>query len=258
MYTFNFKPDSKVEVNDIHHFLKVISPPQIPFAQELIQTMSLGDGTTIVRHTGIYSDIVIQLECNFLAEKREEYLSLRADIDKYFGDKKGLLELSEDQSHYWKVKDVVINSGTRILGRASDLTIDFTCEPYRYFKTYSKPIEAVIGNHIEFNNFFSPSFPIYKIYNDSVNATSLSISNNGKALTITNPFKGSKTVSYLEINTEWNYLKAVYTDGSFEYVTGKTSGSFADLRFKSGINDVTSSIDVGSCRIEVKREYREL
>lgn len=267
MYTFKFQPNSKVQTNGIG-FLKVSTSPVIPFAEEVTQEITLGDGTVKVIHTGVYKDIDIDIECNFISETREQYLAYKTTIDRYFGDKQGILELSEDRSHYWKVKNVSISAGSRVLKRATDLTITFTCEPYRYFKEYSAPINAVTGDLIALNNSFEPSFPIYKIYNDSENANLISISNNGKQLLIKNPFK-SKTsvsdeggheikVSYIEVDTQWNYLKTVFEGDIFEYRTIDTSGSFADIRFKSGVNEVKVDIDIGSCRVEIQREYREL
>lgn len=268
MYTFNFQPDNGYRGNDITELLMVTTPPVIPFAQEVLQSMQLGDGTTVYRHTGVYQDITIQLNCNFIVETREKFMPTKTLISRYFGDRKGKLSLCEDLDHYWKVKDVSVVEGARTLGVASDVSLNFTCDPYRYFKEYSTPIDAVTGDLIALNNSFEQSFPIYKIYNDSENANWISISNNGKQLLIENPFK-SKTsvsdegdheikVSYIEVDTQWNYLKAVFEGDIFEYRTIDTSGSFADIRFKSGVNEVKVDIDIGSCRVEIQREYREL
>lgn len=266
MYTFKFQPNAPVQNNGIG-FLKVSTSPVIPFPEEITNEITLGDGTKIVRHTGIYSDIDIKVECNYIAETREKYLAYKNAIDRYFGDKQGLLELSEDRAHYWKVKNVSIDAGQRALKRATDLTITFTCDPYRYFKEYSQPVAFVTGEKTIFNNFYEPSYPIYKIYNDSSNAKTITITNNNKSLTITDPFKGrsisaeegekKQEVLYLELDTYWNTLKTVY-DGSYEYQTIKTSGSFADIRLGTGINEIIVDIDLGSCRVEVQREYREL
>ena len=221
MYTFNFQPNNGYRGNDISELLMVTTPPVIPFAQELVQSMQLGDGTTTVRHTGIFQDIVIPLHCNFIVESREKYLHAKSIIDRYFGDRSGKLELCEDISHYWKVKDISITEGTRIYGVATDLDINFTCEPYRYFKEYSKPVSIITGEKIVFNNIYEPSYPIYKIYNDSKNAKLITISNNGKSLSIKNPFQESgvvaeegtryKEVKYIEIDTYWNTLKLFMT-----------------------------------------------
>lgn len=266
MYTFNFQPDNGYRGNDITELLMVTTPPVIPFAQELLQSMQLGDGTTVYRHTGVYQDITIQLNCNFIVETREKFMPAKTLVSRYFGDRQGKLSLCEDLDHYWKVKDVSIVEGARTLGVASDVSLHFTCDPYRYFKEYSQPVAFVTGEKTIFNNFYELSYPIYKIYNDSSNAKTITITNNNKALSITDPFKGrsisaeegekTQEVLYLELNTYWNTLKTVY-DGSYEYQTIKTSGSFANIRFGTGINEVIVDIDLGSCRVEVQREYRE-
>lgn len=257
MYTFNFQPDNGYRGNDITELLMVTTPPVIPFAQELLQSTKLGDGTTVYRHTGIYQEIVIQLDCNFIVETREKFMPAKTLINRYFGDRKGKLSLCEDLDHYWKVKDISVEEGTRTLGVASDVSLSFTCDPYRYFKEYSQPVAFVTGEKTIFNNFYEPSYPIYKIYNDSSNSKTITITNNGKSLSITDPFKGRQEVLYLELDTYWNTLKTVY-DGSYDYQTIKTSGSFSNIRFGTGINEVIVDIDLGSCRVEVQREYREL
>lgn len=259
MYTFNFQPDNGYRGNDISELLMVATPPVIPFPQELLQSMQLGDGTAVYRHTGVYQDIIIQIECNFVVEKREQFLPAKSLIDSYFGDRQGKLSLCEDNNHYWKVKDITIKEGARTLGRASDVTLNFTCEPYRYFTEYSEPQSFVSGEKSIFNNPYAPATPVYKIYNDSENATRLWILNNGNQLEIYNPFtpEGDKKVSYIEISTQWNYMKAVFSDDSYEYRTIDTRGSFADIRFDTGVNEVEVGIDIGAVRVEVERGYKE-
>lgn len=259
MYTFNFQPDNGYRGNDITELLMVTTPPVIPFPQELIQQMQLGDGTTVVRHTGVYQDILITLDCNFIVKEREQFLDAKTLIDSYFGDRQGKLSLCEDRTHYWRVKDVSIMEGQRTLGVASDVTVNFTCEPYRYFKEYSELVQFTSGEKTIFNNPYVPALPIYRIYNDSENATRLWILNNGKQLEVYNPFtpNGTKKVSYIEINTQWNYLKAIFSDSSFQYRTINTKGSFADIRFGTGINEVEVGIDIGAVRVDVERGYKE-
>ena len=267
MYTFNFQPDNGYRGNDITELLMVTTPPVIPFAQELLQSMQLGDGTSVYRHTGIYQDIVISLECNFVVDNRSKFMYAKSLIDEYFGDRQGKLELCEDRDHYYKVKDVSIVEGSRTLGLASDVTVNFTCDPYRYFKEYSKPVNMVTGETHIFNNPYTQSYPIYKIYNDSENATILTISNNGKQLVITNPFtpkgisaeegSGFQKVLYVIVDTQWNTFAVQYDGGSLDYQTIKTSGSFADIRFKNGVNEILVTSNIGSCRVEIQREYRE-
>lgn len=258
MYTFKFQPTSGTE-EDIMTWLKVSKSPIIEYAQEVVIETSLGDGTTLYRHTGVYKEVKIKIECNFIAPSRETFIAHQTKLEKYFGDKQGLLELSEDRDHYWKAVNVDIQAGERSLKRASLVTITFTCEPYRYFKEYSKPQSFVSGQKTIFNNPYAPATPVYKIYNDSENATRLWIMNNGKQLEIFTPFspEGGKAVSYIEINTQWNYLKAVFNDSSYEYRTIDTKGSFADIRFGMGINEVEVGIDIGAVRVEVERGYKE-
>ena len=52
-------------------------------------------------------------------------------------------------------------------------------------------------------------------------------------------------------------MKAVFSDGSYEYRTIDTRGSFADIRFNTGVNEVEVGIDIGAVRVEVERGYKE-
>ena len=132
MYKFRFTPDSKVQfVQNIMDLIKVSERPIIPIAEEIVDTSTLGDGTTSYRHTGVYKDREIPIKCNFVTKNKNEYLHVFSQVQKYFNGNKGKLELtSDDDEHYWKVKHIEYSISARALGRGSEFTITFICDPF--------------------------------------------------------------------------------------------------------------------------------
>ncbi len=257
MYKFRFTPDSKVQfVQNIMDLIKVSERPIIPIAEEIVETSTLGDGTTSYRHTGVYQDREIPVTCNFVTKNKNEYLHIFSQVQKYFNGNKGKLELtSDDDEHYWKVKHIEYSISSRALGRGSEFTITFICDPFRYLNKYARPYSLVSGETVEFANFYEVAYPVYRIYNTSQNAKQITIKCNGNTFYIYNPF--SANVEYFDINTEESYMKTVYKNGQYEYTTLKTSGSFDGLKFNYGSNSVNISVDIGALRVEIMRNYRE-
>ena len=266
MYHFRFTPDTPVQFvqNNIMDLIKVSNRPTIPLAEEIVESSTLGDGTSSYRHTGVYSDREIELTCNFVSTKREDYLNIYSEVQKYFNGNKGILELtSDDPNHFWKVKNVEFNISSR--GRiGSEFTINFICEPYRYLNVYARPYHIITGEKVEFANFYEIAYPTYRIYNTSTNAELITIKSNGSYFTIKNPFtpyqitdEETLQVEYLELNSEQSYLKTYYENDVASYQTLKTSGSFDKLKFEYGSNSVEITVDIGALNIEVLRNYRE-
>lgn len=259
MYHFRFTPENKLRyTQNIMYLLKVSERPVIPMAEEIVETSTLGDGTTSYRHTGVYQDRKIPIKCNFVLNSKKEYLDRIYKIQQYFNGNKGILELtSDDREHYWKVKNVTFDIDSRDFGRGSEFTITFICEPYRYVNKYSRPYNIVSGKKVELANYYETAYPIYRLYNTSMNAKNITINCNGNNFTITNPFNGTSDISYVEINTENSYMKTYYKNGTYKYDTLKTSGSFGGLKFNYGSNNVLITTDIGAIRAEIIRNYRE-
>lgn len=257
MYKFRFTPDSKVQfVQNIMDLIKVSERPIIPIAEEIVETSTLGDGTTSYRHTGVFKDREIPIKCNFVTKNKNDYLHIYSELQKYFNGNKGKLELtSDDQDHYWKVKHIEYSISSRNLGRTSEFTITFICDPFRYLNKFSRPYALVSGETVEFANFYETAYPIYRLYNTSQNATNIKITCNGNVFNIYNPF--SSNVNYVDINSEESYMKTIYNNGTYEYTTLKTSGSFDVLKFNYGSNNVLITTDIGAIKAEIMRNYRE-
>lgn len=255
-YYFKFIPDDKRYELNLMDLIKVSTTPIIPFPEEIVDSIELGDGTTIYRHTGKFKDRVISIECNYVAKDKMECIGIASKIKRYFGSGKGLLTLnSDDRDHYWIVKNVEIEMKGRKLGIASTLIIKFTVDPYRYFigKTSSKLITT--AENVSFINSFEPSYPIFRVWAGSSTQTKISLYVNENKVTITNGF--DENTLYFDIDTEQNYMKTVNKDGTVKFTTLKTSGDFDKLQFKPGENKFRYEVDYGELKIEVYPRYKE-
>ena len=124
MFNFIFKRTNGDPVlpKELINLLKVAHRPVIPPAQEIVNEQTLGDGTVVYQHTGVYEDRVIEVECNFIAEsKRLWHDHLRQVQNALVGDT-GTLSFSDDSDHYFKVKRVDLKDFTREYGHLVLLT----------------------------------------------------------------------------------------------------------------------------------------
>ena len=273
MYGFEFIPEKGRSEEDINLLVKVSTAPVIPLPQEYVRNIQYGDGTVEYEHTGIYSDRVISLSCNFVEKSKRAWVDNVSKIRKYFGCCYGRLRLiSDDLEHYFKVKHVDISVDNRKLGRIGELTISFYTDPYRYFLKYQEPLRQVSGDVLTFNNPFEPATPVIRIRNTSVDAELITIKNNGKIFKIEKPFTpvmiGEEMddwgINYIEIDVANAWLKRVGNSADFDtgyritYDTIKTSGSFDDLVLATGENKFELTIDKGSVAYDVFRNYREI
>lgn len=107
MYTFKYIPNAKRDTDNfnISSLLKVKTAPIIPLPEEIVDEVTLGDGTTSYRHTGVYKDRKIVIECSFLKNSKESWLDNFSAIKRCFKNQQGLLYLvSDDSSHYLKLR----------------------------------------------------------------------------------------------------------------------------------------------------------
>lgn len=273
MYQFRFIPDKNRSDHNINNLLKVSSAPLIPFPDEIVNTISLGDGTDEYTHTGKYKDVEITLSCNFVERSKRAYADKLYMVFEYFGNKQGLLELTSDYpDHYFIVKNVVISPNERKYGIMGSFDIKFTCDPYRYIKKYQNAIHTTTGKSLVLSNPYSDASPLYRIYNQSSSAKTFTITSGSDKFIVHDPFTLGSVgqglddweIDYIEIDTENEWLKRVGKDADFNtgyritYDTIKTEGSFDTIRIPTGQKELSFSIDTGDVSIDVFRKYREL
>lgn len=274
MYGFTFIPDINKSNYDINTLLKVKTAPIIEIPKEIVEQMKMGDGTTEYVHTGIYEDREIKLECNYVEENKRAWTDKATMINRYFGNRKGILRLmSDDQEHYYKVKNVKIDISKRNKGIGCELSIAFICDPYRYLNEFLEPVMIDTDKTHTFINAYEDCCPLYRIENMSPEAEELIIMNNKRRMVIHNPFSFVRITSgveeqydidYIEIDTENEFLKRVGKGANLEtgyrvtYDTVKTEGLFDNLKFKTGENKIESTIDKGAVTLQIMRNYREI
>lgn len=273
MYTFKYIPNAKRDTDNfnISSLLKVKTAPIIPLPEEIVDEVTLGDGTTSYRHTGVYKDRKIVIECSFLKNSKESWLDNFSAIKRCFKNQQGLLYLvSDDSSHYFKVKNIEIDIDSRFHGVGSEFKITFTCDPYRYLIQFARPYALVTDKTIQLNNQHEKAYPIYRVYNTSTNANEIGIFCNLNVVYIDNPFEKYTDyheeiylVTYFDIDTENGYMITHYRNPHNgetlkRYTTTKTRGSIDAIALQEGVNDVYCVVDVGALKIDILRNYREL
>ena len=267
MFNFIFKRTNGDPVlpKELINLIKVAHRPVIPPAQEIVNEQTLGDGTVVYQHTGVYEDRVIEVECNFIAEsKRLWHDHLRQVQNALIGDT-GTLSFTDDPDHYFKVKRVDLKDFTREYGRVSQFVIRFTCEPYRYVVGYQEPITVNAqwnGTGQIFYNKFDISEPLYRVYVASgiISTFRFYDDSTGESFYINNLHQGNggKTVDYIDIDVARKTCIRYFRDGSWDVFGSNTSGLYEMLQIPQGTHKITFSTNVGNTPVLVYRRYREL
>ena len=261
MFKIIYQPSDRTNDIDINKYIKVGTRPIIPTAEEIVNEIKLGDGTTYYNHTGNYKEREIELECNFVAKSKTEWMEHCRIIQEYFKGGKGKLILPNDDNEvYWNVKHIEIDISDRWMGIGTHLDIKFTVDPYRYLREYENG--ETYDTHAVFNissyNFYEPSKPIIRLYYES-NVTDFEIVKDGDYSTLfelENPFV-NLTPLYIDIDVEERVLRYYYQDGTTDTHTENTNGDFDNLIIPNGSS--TFSIESNYiCNIEVYRRYRKL
>lgn len=264
MYGFNYVPDNKEVDSDILKLFYVTSPPVIPAANEIIESVTLGDNTKIYRHTGNYEERTISLECSFVAESYRGWTDQISLIQSYFSGTSGKLELiSDDLEHYWIVKVASVSVSNRILGRSSNFTITFICEPYRYLSSYQRPFNIVTGTEYKIYNNFMETSPIFKIKLkevSNVQLTQIKVTVNDATFTINHNLYliNRNTYDYMLVDTEELKVELYKPNGSYDLITLDTVGDISKLKLINGINTVKVTCAVGKFSVDVFRNFKEL
>lgn len=262
MYRIKFIKDSNKDTLDINKLIRIKQRPFIPFAEEIVESTSLANKTTLYRHTSEYYDRNIKIECSFIQNDRTLWMDQLSKIQQHLIGSSGKLILQDDDSnHYWIVKKVELDGKKRTLGIIGDFTLTFVCEPYRYLLEYAKPLETSGGSEIELYNPFHESCPIYRFYNTADKSSELVVINNGEKVIIRSPFFSfitGKKVKYAELNINTMCYMQTYEDDSTYDATILTDGNFEGLKLQNGLNLIEANSDVGKIRTDIYRRYREL
>ena len=142
MFNFEYKRTDKEIVlsRPLRRLFKISRRPVIPFPKEIVLSQKIGNGKTYFKHTGVYEDRVINIDCNFIANDKNEWINHVHEINNALSGN-GYLSFSDDDSHYWLVKNVETNLSSRNLGIASDFDVTFTCDAYRYLYQFITPFK---------------------------------------------------------------------------------------------------------------------
>ena len=258
VYKLIFEPTGRTNEIDINKYIKVGTRPSIPSAEEIVNSIKLGDGTTYYDHTGNYYDRKIQLECNFVARNKNEWLEKCKVIQEYFKGGKGKLYLPNDDAEtYWIVKDIALSIEDRWMGIGTHLTIEFTVDPYRYIiefegaESYTNSTTYTIAMY----NPYADSLPMIRLYYSPL-ITDFSITNSDTGNEFTIDFNDSLP-HHIDIDVEDCVLKYVYANGTEEIHTELTTGSFDDLIIPNGSSEFVFASNIAA-NIEIYRRYKQL
>lgn len=275
MYAFKFQRDDGDATlsKPLMNLLRVSNRPVIPPAVEIINTTELADGTVLYEHTGRYQDREITIACNFLADSKDVWIDYSQEIQKALLGTSGRLSLSEDATHYFKVRKVEITDMERAVQRGAIFNVVFTCEAYRYMTNFSVPLSFNVGTGGEEVDVYNsklkacPRFVFFSGNSDDSNELTtdctITINHGDKTVTINNAFENwmntDKIVSYIELDTSEKTLKKYYTDGTFEYYDDDVNGVYQNLYLNEGSNVYTLTTDRATdIKTYFYRELREL
>lgn len=178
-----------LEFNNIRNYelgISIVKRPNIPSPRKNRSKHEVPGHGDYYTDLGVYSDIVIPVEFNFIEKGKnikERYRRIKEWANYIDNDK---LIFSDDPEFFYKVVDINIDEFQTILRRKGLFKIEFTCRAYLYliegfefteeknlynqFKESSKPLIYIEGNGIVNvsinNNTFSIPVTDY-IYIDS-------------------------------------------------------------------------------------------
>lgn len=262
MFYFKFHKDNSTPVlsRNLSSLLKVTRRPSIPSAEEIVNEVELANGQIYYEHTGLYRDKEIPIECNFVADSKEEWTERLKEIQTALLGDTGTLEFSDDKYHYYIVKSVQINDVNRLYGFGAEFTVTFYTDPYRYLTSYTTPLvfnTSSNGQSVDIYNPAEPAKPVIRFFASS--ASTITITNNGKTFKINNAFTdwiSSKTVEYIDLDVENMTLIKHMTDGSYDYFDDDVSGAYGDLILQNGVNEMNFSSP--TTKVYLYRRYKEL
>lgn len=246
MYEFTFIPDKSNEADyNLSSLLKVAKRPSIPAIEEVIIEQELGDGTKAYKHTGVYKDRVIPVECNFVQRNPLVWNNHFGYIQNALLRGAGVLIFSDDRDHYWRVKKVEFDNEKRSKKIIGEFVINFTVEPFRYLTEYIN--YRKVGSTIMYQGYLGGIF--FSLYSQSERTSKpifKIVADNFKDKTF---FVGLDTIQTFDMDFEFridvsNVSKdrmEIYIDtekmcvySNDEEAVIKVQGSYEELYLKSG------------------------
>ena len=204
--------------------IRFLEFPQFKYGSEITQeTRICGRKGTLIVHTGIYTDTIIENSLEFDCADIFEYEKKMRAIRQWLLSTKKLVYTDMEDS-YFIVKKTEIDEESRKYGVYGNISVVFTCSPSLYLNEGDYEIKLSGGSNSLFNPY-SESQPIYKI---SGNGTCV-ITVNGKPVKV-------DVNRNITVDTE---LMIAYMDDTMKNTA--VTGKYTDLNLMPGDNTVTIS-----------------
>lgn len=216
--------------------LLVVKRPDFPSPKKRYnEQVVLGRDGKLYQDTGLYEDIDIQIEFNYMTSP-DNWHNVWRKAKKWLLSSYGKkLMCSDDISMYYLIKKVEIDTNVRNSLRIGKFSVSFTIDPYTYLTDGIKKYELT-GNIV---NFFEVSKPIYYISGEGM-----------CTITINNHEIKANVGQNLIIDV---YRKMAFRDnGALENVA--ISGDFDDMVLIEGVNEI--SISPSSFKLQIQPNWR--
>lgn len=139
------------DVSGSAYKLLLTKSPDIPVPQRKIDSITIPkrDGKLLIDR-GTYDDIQIVCEFEFVMNRDSSLLRF-AELKKFFtvnkADAWNTLRFSDDNDHFYNVKQIKIGNLTRQTRMHNVFKVTFICEPYRYLSTGSSEQTSLTFNN---------------------------------------------------------------------------------------------------------------
>ena len=208
--------------------LEIVSKPNLPSPVEIVDIVKINGREDTYKHTGIYEDMVINIEFNFDAYD-EDYYTIKDIFRKLkvwlLNIKDNKLVFSDEMDWYYKVNNITISeTALQEIEEFGNCNVEFTLNPYQYKVDGSNEI---LYNNTIFHNAYFPSQPKYIIEGNGL--CTLTVNGNDLQVNVANN---------CTINTELGLC--FREDGSF-YNVANNIKSYKDFYLQTGENNISIS-----------------
>lgn len=119
---------------DVDHHAITVRRPSIPAPEERIEEIEVpGRNGTLISRDGLYGNIVIPVEFNFMSSPGD-WQEVYRKIKRWLSGS-GELRFSDDADMFYKALFCKITDTERTSRRIGNLTAEFTCQPFCYFES---------------------------------------------------------------------------------------------------------------------------
>lgn len=228
---FHFLLDDE---SSLHHGFRIKSRCEIPAPSQKFYEYDdvLGRDGSIRTPTGTFSEMQIELECNFATDP-DKINSKWRDIKTWLlgNTSKMKLIFSDDLDWFKKVSKIELSSLTRVGRLAGEFTITFTVDPFDYAIAGTKEYDI---NEVIYNPYWKCE-PVYKVTRKDMSSKSyFEIKVNGNDSVVLKNMIPSRSV-YIDVPRRLVYTKNDKTGALSRY--GR-SGMEGDLMIKSKMNTI--------------------